>query len=292
MVARLLLAALVAAPVALRAQDGPERYFPLEEGALWIWYSQHSDAPDRYHRLEIVGDTLLSGTPYALARVTQYDPETTGTCALRLVPHDPAGADIEEVPLEGSAECLPSGMAAGGSGADLPGEEGEPATVTIGGLPYALDEVIEDPWFWTGFGEGNRLFAAGVGMVWGSYRSTGGGPSGSSALAYAEVGGEIYGVNPVASEPPAGAAPTLALAPAIPNPFRTSAALWFELPAPEAVTAAAYDALGRRAWSRDWGQLPAGRHALPLDGAALAPGVYVVRVTAGGEAATQRVVRI
>ena len=83
----------------------------------------------------------------------------------------------------------------------------------------------------------------------------------------------------------------LALRAAGPNPFRDAGRLALVLPAPADVRAEAFDALGRRVavlWDG-----PAGPGPLPLtlDGAALAPGVYLVRVEAGGATASRVLVR-
>ena len=76
-----------------------------------------------------------------------------------------------------------------------------------------------------------------------------------------------------------------------PNPFASEARLVLTLPAPADVRADAFDALGRRVATLYDGAAPAGPVALRLDGAELAPGVYLVRVLAGGEALTRTLVR-
>ena len=75
-----------------------------------------------------------------------------------------------------------------------------------------------------------------------------------------------------------------------PNPTAGPVTLRLDLPAPADVTAEAFDALGRRVWQAT-APLGAGRQTLSLDAGAWAPGLYVVRVTAGGAARTVRVVR-
>ena len=75
-----------------------------------------------------------------------------------------------------------------------------------------------------------------------------------------------------------------------PNPTSGPLAVAFGLDAPAAVTAEAFDALGRRVWRHETA-LGAGPRRLDVDVAAWAPGLYVVRVMAGGEVATARVVR-
>ena len=88
---------------------------------------------------------------------------------------------------------------------------------------------------------------------------------------------------------PSAAAPTLALAGA--HPFRDAARLVLTLPEAADLRAEAFDALGRRVAVLADGPRGAGVHDLVLPGSALAPGVYVVRVAAGGAVLTQRVVR-
>lgn len=84
----------------------------------------------------------------------------------------------------------------------------------------------------------------------------------------------------------------LALEPAFPNPFNPSTTLAFTLPRSAEARLAVYDLGGRlRAVLQD-GPLPAGRHERSLDGAAFASGLYVVRLDAGGETASQRVLLV
>jgi hypothetical protein len=75
---------------------------------------------------------------------------------------------------------------------------------------------------------------------------------------------------------------------AYPNPFQDRATLRYELPEAASVRIVVYDLLGREVAVIVDGELGAGRHAAVLDGRALAAGVYVVRMTAGERALTQR----
>ena len=63
-----------------------------------------------------------------------------------------------------------------------------------------------------------------------------------------------------------------------PNPVSSSAVVTVSLNEEATVTATVYDALGRTVAVIADGPRPAGAHDLPLDGSALAPGVYVVHV--------------
>jgi hypothetical protein len=90
---------------------------------------------------------------------------------------------------------------------------------------------------------------------------------------------------PVASEPTPSVA--LALAFVGPNPVRSSTRLEIELPAAGLVVLDVFDALGRRLARLLEGDLSAGRHQVTLDAAALAPGVYAVRLQAGARSVVQ-----
>ena len=76
------------------------------------------------------------------------------------------------------------------------------------------------------------------------------------------------------------------------NPFRAEARLALRLARAGTVRAQAFDALGRRVAVLFEGEAAAGTLSLRLDGGALAPGIYLVRVEAGAEVATQSVVRV
>lgn len=95
-------------------------------------------------------------------------------------------------------------------------------------------------------------------------------------------------VSPVAGEP--GAEGAFAFTGVYPNPAGGDARVRFALAAAADVTVDVYDTLGRRvAVLAEGAPLGAGPHALTLPTSALAPGVYVVRVAAGGDAAARTV---
>jgi hypothetical protein len=73
-----------------------------------------------------------------------------------------------------------------------------------------------------------------------------------------------------------------------PNPSAGQAAAHLTLHAAAEVRLEVYDALGRRLAATLPLRLDAGTHALPLDTAALAPGVYMVRVVLGDTQQTAR----
>jgi hypothetical protein len=80
----------------------------------------------------------------------------------------------------------------------------------------------------------------------------------------------------------------LALAAPAPNPTSGSAQVAFAVPEAGHVRLAAYDVRGRRVAVLEDRELAAGRHEATLDGSALAAGVYVIRLEAGGEVVTRR----
>jgi hypothetical protein len=95
--------------------------------------------------------------------------------------------------------------------------------------------------------------------------------------------------------PPSGAAALAGDAPVVltlegarPNPVAGAAVVRYGLPSAGAVRVAVYDALGREVAVLAEGEEEAGWHEAALSAGALAPGVYVVRVTAGSEARVER----
>ena len=77
-------------------------------------------------------------------------------------------------------------------------------------------------------------------------------------------------------------APPLALRGLHPNPSVGRFAVSFQLPSGSHARLAVLDVSGRRVLSRELGALDAGTHVVTLDGTALAPGVYMVRLTQDG----------
>ena len=80
-----------------------------------------------------------------------------------------------------------------------------------------------------------------------------------------------------------------ALEPIRPNPTSGLASLAFTLARPDRVEARVFDALGREVRLVDLGRLPAGPVETSIDTSGLAPGVYAVRLEAGGETRSRRV---
>lgn len=79
---------------------------------------------------------------------------------------------------------------------------------------------------------------------------------------------------------------------AYPNPFHHTTTVRYTLPQPAPVRAEAFDLLGRKVATLAEGTQPAGTHAVSFDASALPPGLYLVRVQAGEQVHTQRVVRL
>jgi hypothetical protein len=92
---------------------------------------------------------------------------------------------------------------------------------------------------------------------------------------------------PVANEPgapPPGMPTMLALHAPAPNPAAGRVAIRYDLPTAGRVRLTVYDALGREVAVLVADDAVAGRHEAGLETAALAPGTYLIRLTAGGSA--------
>ncbi len=77
-----------------------------------------------------------------------------------------------------------------------------------------------------------------------------------------------------------------------PNPFQSATTLTFDLPAAADVRLDVFDALGRRVATLAAEMRPAGTHEVRFAPAGLVPGLYLVRLTAGTQTATRRLVRV
>jgi hypothetical protein len=71
------------------------------------------------------------------------------------------------------------------------------------------------------------------------------------------------------------------LGPASPNPFSSTTRLVLTVETTQRLTAAVFDALGRRVALLHDGPLAAGTYPLTFDAVSLPPGLYVIRVTDG-----------
>jgi hypothetical protein len=139
---------------------------------------------------------------------------------------------------------------------------------------------------------GIRAYAEGaeeVAAVQSSDRGIGVAASGDLvALAAGETGVYVFAAPGPTSAEDAVAGRELALSSVYPNPLARAATVRFTLGTAGPAEVAVYDLLGRRVARLAGGHLPAGEHHVRLDAAALASGVYVVRLSAGGEVATRR----
>ena len=107
-----------------------------------------------------------------------------------------------------------------------------------------------------------------------------------------------YDLGALDSQPLAGAPPTeplheVALARPFPNPFRDAATLTLRVPEHAGpIHLAVYDVLGREVAVLADGVLPPGEHALTLDGAGLPSGLYLVRLEAGRQTETIKLLHV
>lgn len=92
-----------------------------------------------------------------------------------------------------------------------------------------------------------------------------------------------------APEAPLTAPRNFALISVYPNPFNSMATVSFTLGVTSLVELVAYDLLGRESLRIGAGVLTAGEHRMTLDGGSLASGVYLVRLSAGADVMTTKV---
>ena len=291
-----LLLLLALAP-ALHAQPDPTppaAYASLAVGNLWEYQEvDYRFGPGRPYaqRRTVVGDTLVGGETWLVMREQRFGlGYLSGLIndSRRLVRFDAALADGLTRTPAGRAEplyrCRLDGPLVEGNSVACPSPYSYLRYFKRNSVVFGVRTVVL--YISTGFG--SVELAAGLGMLEDIYEETG------VKLAYARIGGVEYGqritgLPPVASEPGAPVSDTFALA-ASPNPTSGTLRLALTLPEAQAVTAEAFDALGRRVWSARL-TLGAGPQTIPVDARAWAPGVYVVRAVAGEARATVRVVR-
>ena len=272
----------------------PASYYPLGVGDQWV-YSENNVLFRGYSRRTVVRDSVVGGTRYAIVESAVYDLrseapswQTTRTSVLRF---DPVTTDVVSLEPDGREALVLRDLGADFFECEDPLSYAQdckyyynvypsgPVTVQIGGEEVPVPSV--------------KLPAGGLANVYPPGLAAGIGqlasPSHSrNRFEYARVGGVEYGSHPVAATDLPAPLP-FALS-AGPNPTSGPVTFGLDLPAPANVTAEAFDVLGRRVATRT-APLGAGRQALALDAGPWAPGLYVVRVTAGGAARTVRVVR-
>ncbi len=294
----LLLLATAVAP-SVQAQVTPTQLYPLGVGSHWVYQYRNTDQSGQsnpqttiregYTDRLVVADTTLDGETWAVVRTISLDAAGVPTGTLYVVERVLAATNVvEQRPLvcNGCATrtiTLPDSTA--------------PETIAVGNVTYTVDgagrtyDGMDGGVIWR---EAITLYASGIGFV--SYEETGHSSGNhnwgySTRLVYAEVGGRVYGANPVAMAPGPQEAGALAVGVA-PNPSHGAVALRLTLPEAGAARVEAYDVTGRRVYGAGLGVQPAGAREVALDASAWAPGVYVVRVTTGdGRAASARLVR-
>ena len=292
----------------------PSSYYPLAVGTRQEYktrsYQTGTEVILAYERREIVRDTLIGGTAYAIEERRRNDGTTAfSDAAERLVLRfDPATKRIVrwqdgteqtfvcdlDASLGSRIDCDAEVTAPDGS-AEETGAYGLLQYIRIGtqsvpGVPAKRfarlsdppPEYFSQPAFWlAGFGESG----------WYSRPDC---PGCITTLEYVrrvEPSGVVteFGTRvPVASEAAPGAS-VFALA-AAPNPTAGPLSLSLTLPEAQTVRLEAFDALGRRVWHLE-APLGAGPQRVAVDASAWAPGLYVVRATAGRASAATRVVR-
>ena len=160
----------------------------------------------------------------------------------------------------------------------------ETALVAGGRYAFALDV----PTAREGAGSSSKVGAAGLGLALLP------GATGADALASTDpvtTGDRLSLVLRAAGATSTGSGPELAfgLAAPAPNPAAGLVRVGYALSADGPARVAAYDALGREVAVLADGAHAAGAHEAVLDGRALAPGVYVVRLTTAEAASVRRV---
>ena len=111
---------------------------------------------------------------------------------------------------------------------------------------------------------------------------------GASLVAFQQNAAAAQALFPTAGEDGPSASAGLRIAPPVPNPATGQAAVTFELDAAQTARLAVYDVLGREVAVLADGAQAAGAHTVALDASALPAGVYVARLTAGGQSVTRR----
>ena len=269
-----LLAALACLPAA--AQDAAS-LFPLGTGDTWTYLDLITG---RYQRWTVVGDTLVGGETYRLVdrALLELSGQRVGGS------REPVRVETSPDGSAGGVVNPTGGLRAGGAFLAGPGP-GDSHTVVVGGLSYTVPGgYMHTDLIGTGYYT-YADFASGIGLIeTGYFNSHQGGPPpvADFRLRYAEVGGQVYGANPVASGDGPARVPSLALT-AAPSP--AADALTLRLDGAERAAVEVYSATGRLV-SR--GEAVGG--ALRLDVRTWAPGVYVARAVADGQAVTTRLV--
>ncbi len=111
---------------------------------------------------------------------------------------------------------------------------------------------------------------------------------GANLVALQQNAAAAQALFPTAGEDGPSAAAGLRIAPTVPNPATGRTAVTFELDAAQDARLAVYDVLGREVAVLADGAQSAGPHTVALDASGLPAGIYVARLTAGGQSVTRR----
>ena len=291
----LFLIGLLASAV-VNAQDAdPAEFFPYAPGNEWEYVqidvvfstTPSTETLTGYTRVEVLRDTVVSGSPGAVFTVTRLDDSqeqaSEVTCTGYL-----DGSEWRVSP----PDCMLGYDATAGRYLlwEVPG-----SSIEVGGETYAVSGLSDFGVPCGPFPQTSCDFrwkhAGGVGLYYWhvDVTSHGSRDRDEGRLIYARVGGEIFGAPVVANESIPDAAPGALAVAAFPNPSRGQVRVSVAGTVTGPVELALYDMLGRRVWTDRSG--PAG--GAVLDMGPLPHGVYVLRVRdrAGAEAAT-RVTRL
>ena len=282
---RVFLFLVALSSLAAAAQSTP--YRPLAVGNTWTFSVEASDYTQPTLQLSyyvvqtVLRDTTIAGADYAVLGC-----DVVGAASGSLVTRGRAAvsrAPGNTLVLSGWSIC---GAAFAGPAPGPTSRIGNP--LTIGGTAYPMTSVAGTDFQTSGPVTHLVDYADPVGMVrYDRYSVTNVGSTSLWThsvwtLDYAEVNGTTYGVSPVAGEAEPEAPSALALT-ASPSPTTRAVALRFA--GADRATVSVYSATGRLVFA---GEMAGGTRA--LDTRAWAPGVYVARAVAGGQAATARIV--
>ena len=277
-------------------------YYPLSVGDEW-----HSEAGSfgvalEYNRRRVVGTEAIDSEVYAVVELSSATPdapqwELDETRRVRFdgfsgFPVTDEGERLSVCPLDepvnvdygNQVRCDADGAYAAvlREGPFVQDVGPEIPTETVKGILYygLADGVVQD------------YYIPGIGPVRDA-DPFGGGGSSYITLRYARVQQDDGSIRtfgapvPVDAEDEAFALPLAVRA--VPNPTAGAVRLAVTVPQAGVLRAEAFDALGRLVWAH--AAAAAGPSELAVDASAWAPGAYVIRVQAGGEVATTRVVR-
>lgn len=275
----------------------PASYVPLHVGNEWVTWVM-TPFFQGYRREHITKDTTAGGRDYVVKEIARYDTTVTDpqweSDRRLILRYDPETTNVMVLEEDGTERIRYLKLGADFLECDRPPEfpeceylapsdPGVPTVVMVGEDEVIVPSVktpnpgLADP--------GSPGLAAGLGEL---LRTGVNYPNEDMRFEYVRVDGVEYGVQPVASEaPPERPAGTLTVGP---NPTAGRATLRFEMGQPGRVTLDVFDALGRRVLHRE-SRRGSGPQVVAVEAAAWAPGLYILRLTAGDVAETVRLVR-